>query len=271
MYSDLQGKVALVTGAGQGIGRAIALALAEAGVDVAVNVRSSVDLAEQVAKEVRQKGCRSGVYQADVADRDAVFAMVDRVLTDFGSIDILVNNAGVPGTMGVPLDQLEFDLWKRNIDTNLHGTFHCCQAVGRHMVAKKRGVVINMASTSALKPLALWGAYSVSKLGVIMLTKQLAMEWAPSNIRVNAIAPGIIETPRTARGVADPEVMGPRLRAIPMGRPGRPEEIANVALFLASEQSSYMTGQVLVVDGGETDYWQTMVEWAQRRAAQLRR
>lgn len=265
MYSDLQGKVALVTGSGQGIGKAIALALAAEGVDVAVNVRRSVDAAEQVAAEIRGKGYRSRVYRADVADRAAVFAMVEAVFQDFGRIDILVNNAGATPTIGVSLERLEFEVWERIIDTNLHGAFHCSQAVGRYMVPQQAGSIITIASTAALKPLAFWSGHSASKLALSMLTRQLALEWAASNIRVNAIAPGLIETPRTVGFIADPQLIGPRLQDIPMGRPGKIQEVANVVLFLASEQSSYMTGQVLVVDGGETDYWFVMADWAQRR------
>jgi 3-oxoacyl-[acyl-carrier protein] reductase len=264
MRLDLEGKVALVTGSGQGIGKAIALALAAEGVHVAVNVRRSIEAAEQTAEAIRARGARAGIYQADVADYDAVAEMVERVIKDFGQIDILVNNAGATPMRGVSLDRLEPRVWQENMDGTLGSTFNCCQLVGRHMTERRSGNVINIASTAALKPLPFWSGHSVSKLAVCMLTRQLAMEWAPNNVRVNAIAPGIIETPRTAPLLANPALVEDRLRGIAMGRAGTAEEIGKVAVFLASDMSSYMTGQVLVVDGGETDYFPVMVDWAKR-------
>jgi NAD(P)-dependent dehydrogenase (short-subunit alcohol dehydrogenase family) len=262
MRLDLEGKVALVTGSGQGIGRAIALAFADEGVDVAVNVRTNRDAADEVAEAIRKKGRRASVYQADAADRDAVDDMVTGVIREFGRVDILVNNVGATPKRGRSIEQLEPEVWRDNMEGTLGSTFYCCQAVGRHMVERKAGNVINIASAAAFKPLAFWSGHSTSKMAVCMLTRQLAMEWARSNIRVNAIAPGIIETPRTKGLIANPELGGPRLHGIAMGRAGQPEEIASVAVFLASSLSSYMTGQVLLVDGGETDYFPVMVDWA---------
>jgi glucose 1-dehydrogenase len=264
VYNDLKGKTALVTGSGQGIGRGIALALAAEGVDVAVNVRKSIDAGEETVEAARRAGVRSSVHQADIADREAVFAMVDSVLEEFGKIDILVNNAGSAAPRGRSFEDVEIDAFRRHIDEGLHGTVHCCQAVGRHMVQRLTGSVINITSISARRPLPFWGGYSVAKQAVTMLTRELALEWLQpegSTIRVNAIAPGLIATPRTARLVENPELMRPRLEGIPMRRAGTVEDIAHVALFLASDCSGYMTGQELVVDGGESDYWPEMARW----------
>jgi NAD(P)-dependent dehydrogenase (short-subunit alcohol dehydrogenase family) len=176
-----------------------------------------------------------------------------------------VNNAGSGTTKGISFESVDFDAFRGLVDEGLHGTVHCCQAVGRHMVPRRRGSVINITSISARRPLPFWGGYSVSKQAVTMLTRQLAIEWLEpegSTIRVNAIAPGLIATPRTARLVENPAVMGPRLEAIPMRRAGTPEDIAHVAVFLASDRSGFMTGQELVVDGGEADYWAEMARWA---------
>jgi len=264
MYEDLRGKIALVTGSGQGIGKGIALALAKAGVDVAVNVRKSVENGEETSAEARNEGVKSLVYQADIGDRKAVFSMVDRVLSDFGKIDILINNAGTGVPRGISFEDLSEDAYREVMDGGINGVAYCCQAVGQHMVKNLAGNVINITSIAGLRPFPFWSGYSVTKQAVTMLTRQLAFEWLRpegSKIRVNAIAPGLIATPRTAALVNNPDLMPSRLRGIPMRRVGTVEDISNLALFLASDQSSFITGQEIVADGGETDYWGEMSYW----------
>lgn len=264
MYEDLRGKTALVTGSGQGIGRGIAVALAEAGVDVAINVRKSIDSGEETAEIARASGVLSRVYQANIGDRKAVFSMVDNVLADFGKIDILINNAGAGVPRGFSFEELPEDAYHEVMDGGINGVAYCCQAVGQHMVKKRTGNVINITSIAGLRPFPFWSGYSVTKQAVSMLTRQLAFEWLRpegSTIRVNAIAPGLIATPRTAPLVGNPELMATRLKGIPMRRVGTVKDISNLALFLASDQSSFITGQEIVADGGETDYWGEMSYW----------
>lgn len=265
MYDDLKGKTALVTGSGQGIGRGIALGFAAEGCDVAINVRASLDKAEETAEMARALGVRATVHQADIADRDAVFGMVDDVVSQLGKIDILVNNAGSNTDKGKSFEEVDFADFSSWLESGLNGTVHCCQAVGKQMVAQRSGSIVNITSISSRRPLPFWGGYSVIKQAVTMLTRELAIEFLEpegSTITVNAIAPGLISTPRTAFLVNNEAVMEARLKAVPMRRVGEVEDIANVALFLASDQSSFMTGQELVVDGGEADYWAEMARWA---------
>lgn len=245
----LKDKIAIVTGASQGIGRAIALGLAEAGADVVVNCDLNIDRAEAVANEVRAKQRRAIVALGDVSKSSDVNQMVERALRELGRIDILVNNAGVflPGA----IENLKEEDWDRVIEVNLKGVFLCCQAVGPHMINRKSGgSIINVASISGHMPEINSGAYTPSKAGVIGLTRLLAVEWAKYSIRVNALSPGPIMTPLQREAYPTEKLLTARNRAIPMNRHGTPEEMARVVVFLASDDSSYITGENITADGG---------------------
>lgn len=247
---SLEGKVAIVTGSGGGIGKAVALSFAEAGADVAL-----CDLATQegklaaVAEEIRQLGQRSLALRCDVTQKADVDNTVQQVIDEFGKIDILVNCAGIYIT-GKTLLECDEDDWDKVINTNLKGTYFCCQAVGKRMVDQKRGNIINFASQAGINPSPGTGAYSVSKAGVIMLTRLLALEIARYNIRVNAIAPGWVKTDMNIHLRPTPEVEKGIASQFVLGRLGEPEDISKAVLFLASDNSSYITGQALSVDGG---------------------
>jgi NAD(P)-dependent dehydrogenase (short-subunit alcohol dehydrogenase family) len=246
----LKGKAAIVTGSRRGMGRAIAVALARAGVDIAVCdlVREDGNL-EKVAAEVRSLGSKSIAIQVDVSRKTDVGKMVQLAMAQFEKIDILVNCAGVwiPGQTLLECSQKN---WDKVLNTNLKSTFYCCQAAGRIMVKQKSGNIINMSSQVGLDPGIGVGAYSISKAAIIMLTRQLALELAKYNIRVNALAPGIVQTDFNTGVWQDPVVRARVTGAVPMGRLAVPEDVAEVAVFLASEASRYMTGEVLAVNGG---------------------
>jgi NAD(P)-dependent dehydrogenase (short-subunit alcohol dehydrogenase family) len=251
---SLDGRVAIVTGAKRGLGKAIALAFADAGADVAVCTRDVADgKLEATADEVRKLGRHSLAVQADVRRKVDVDNLVQAVISEFGAIDILVNNAGV--YVESPILELNEDDWDNVIDTDLKGAFLCSQAVGKVMVKQKSGNVINIASMNGIRPLINPGGYDVAKAGLIMLTNSLAIELASQNIRVNAIAPGYIRTEMSAFLWDNPELSKGLLEAIAMGRVSEPTEIAKVALFLASEASSYMTGSTILADGGFVWKW----------------
>jgi len=246
----LKGKVAIVTGSRRGIGRAIALALAQAGADIAVcdSVRDDGHL-DSVDAEIRSLGARSLAIQADVSLKPAVEKMVQLTLDRLGEIDILVNCAGVwiPGE--TLLDCSEKN-WDKVMDTNLKGTLYCCQAAGKIMVQQKSGNIINMSSRVGLDPGIGVGAYSISKAAIIMLTRQLSLELAKYNIRVNVLAPGIVQTDFNTGVWKDAVVRERVMRGVPMGRLAVPEDVADVAVFLASDASRYMTGEVVSINGG---------------------
>ncbi len=248
----LNGVTSIVTGGGRGIGRAISLTLASEGADVAVVVLKDLGSAEETAQEIRQLGRKSLVLQADVTDVNSVTFMVNRVLEEFGKIDLLVNNAGLVGRS--PLLQISVETWDRVVAVNLRGVFLCSVAVAREMIKQKKGNIINLAGASAHRCFAFGGAFGPSKAAVISLTKQMAMEWAKYNIRVNGVSPGPIQTVETEDKLKDKETES-RIAKIPLGRIGKPEEVAQAILYLASEDSSYMTGQMLIVDGGGVETW----------------
>jgi len=242
----LAGKSALVTGASRGIGRAIALELAKNGVNVAVNYAGSQARAEEVVAELKNLGVNAVAIQADVSNGEAVQAMVKEVLDTFGSIDILVNNAGI--TRDTLMMRMKEEDWDAVIDTNLKGVFHCAKAVMRPMMKQRSGRIINIASVVGVLGNAGQANYVAAKAGVIGLTKSMARELANRHITVNAVAPGFIETDMTDK--LPQEVKEEMLKQIPLASFGSPDEIAKVVRFLASDDSSYMTGQTLHVDGG---------------------
>ncbi|MDO8491680.1 MAG: 3-oxoacyl-ACP reductase family protein [Dehalococcoidia bacterium] len=246
----LTDRVAIVTGAGQGIGRGIALGLAEAGADI-VAAELEPSRAEQTAAEIRSRGRKALVVPADVRIASQVDNVVRRTLAEFGRIDVLVNNAG--GLLGIvgPLLETKEEDWDRGITLNLKSVFLCCKAVGKVMAAQKKGVIINISSVAGMGAYTPAPHYGVAKAGVINLTQTLAMELAPLGIRVNAIAPGTVATALVEELFRTrPELREKRLKSIPMGRLGRPEDIAAAVVYLASDASDYVTGEVLAVKGG---------------------
>ena len=242
---ELSGKVALVTGAAQGIGKAIALLLARNGADVVVS-DINLDKAQETANEIQGIGRRSVAIKVNVADLKDVERMVKAIVEQFGRIDILVNNAGITRDRLI-LRMTEED-WDAVLDVNLKGTFNCTKAVIRHMSKQKGGKIVSIASVTGEMGNPGQANYAASKAGVIGFTKTIAREFAGRGINVNAIAPGYIQTPMTD---AVPEKAKEELkRMIPMERLGKPEDVAQAVLFLVSENSSYITGQVLNVNGG---------------------
>lgn len=242
----LTDKTALVTGAGRGIGRAVAKKLAEQGAYVYLNYQGSKEAAQAAVAEIIQSGGSAEAVQCDVADFQACGEMIDRIIKQSGSLDILVNNAGITKD-GLLMKMTEED-FDRVLDVNLKGTFHTIRHASRYLLKQRSGRIINIASVSGILGNAGQANYSASKAGVIGLTKSVARELAPRGILVNAIAPGYVDTEMTS-GLPD-KVKEQMLAQIPLKRAAAPEEIADVVLFLASGQSSYMTGQVLSVDGG---------------------
>ena len=246
---SLKGKVAIVTGAKRGIGKAIALGFAEAGADVVVCtcVVEGGEL-EAVADEIRRLGRRSLAIQADIRCKADVENLVQKAMGEFGVIDILVNNAGTI-FRGSLLEHSEED-WDRVIDTDLKGYFFCAQAVGKRMIEQKRGNIINISSIRAVRAAPERGVYCIAKAGDVMLTKVLALELAKYNIRVNSLAPGWVKTKMTEVFQKDPEALKQVEAEILLGRMAEPGEMVGAALFLASDASSYVTGQTIFVDGG---------------------
>jgi 3-oxoacyl-[acyl-carrier protein] reductase len=243
----LEGKVALVTGSSRGIGRAIATELAVRGAKVVINYHSNPQAAEEVVKAIVEQGGSAVAVQADVSDFDAAQMLIKATIDNFGQIDILVNNAGT--TEDTLLMMMKEEQWDSVIDTNLKSVFNCCKAAARPMVRRKQGGrIINISSVSGLVGQAGQTNYAASKAGIIGFTKSLAKELGSRNITVNAVAPGFVLTDLTADLSED--LVEQTLAFIPLGRWGELEEIAHVVAFLASDQSSYITGQVIAVDGG---------------------
>lgn len=248
---SLLGKVAVVTGGRRGIGKAIALALAGAGADIALCDRTVDDgQLEAAAAEVKKLGRRSLAVKADITSKADVDSFVQKVTDELGAVDILVNNAAT--NVRAPLLELGEDGWDRVINTDLKGCYLCAQAAGRIMVEQKRGNIINIASTAALKAAPQMGAYCIAKAGVVMLTKVLAVELGQYNIRVNAVAPYIVKTKFSQPLWSEPEALKQIEAGIAVGRLAEPADIVGAVLFLAADASSYITGQTIIVDGGST-------------------
>lgn len=246
--NPLQGKSALVTGASRGIGAAIASMLAARGAAVAVNYAGSAQAAAELVADIEQSGGRAVALQADVSDREAAAGLIDRTVAEFGSLDILVNNAGIARD-GLVVRMSDED-WNDVMATNLTGAFVMTRAAAKHMMRARSGSIINISSVVGLVGNAGQANYAAAKAGLIGLTKSVARELAPRNVRVNAIAPGFIETAMTA--VLPESVREEALAKIAMKRFGTPEDVAAAVAFLASDEARYITGQVLAVDGGMT-------------------
>jgi NAD(P)-dependent dehydrogenase (short-subunit alcohol dehydrogenase family) len=246
---SLQDKVALVTGASRGIGRYLAAGLAKYGAHVIVTGRT-VNQLEEAAQEVRQFGRQCLVVPMDITRPSDIRVGVEKAFEHFGRIEILVNNAGI----NIPKPALEVteEDWRRVIDSNLTGLFFCCQAVGRIMVNQKRGKIINISSQTGTVAIQMRAAYCASKAGVNLLTKELALEWGPHNINVNAVAPTFIETPMTKPMFENAAFKEMVLQKILLGRIGQPKDVLGAVIYLASEASDLVTGHVLLVDGGWT-------------------
>lgn len=248
--SDLTGRTALVTGASRGIGRAIALGLARAGADLALSARDE-GLLEQVRAEVEGLGRKAVVLPADVTDPDACVRLAQDAIAALGQLDVLVNNAGGSSYMG-PFTELRFKGWEKTMRLNVDSIVHLTQAVGRHMVERGTGSVINVASTAGLTATPQLVAYGASKAAVISLTKSLALEWGPHGVRVNALCPGWTKTDLNKDLWGNEELAAQMVSGQGIRRWADVEEMVGPTLFLAGDASSYVTGQALVVDGGQT-------------------
>jgi dehydrogenase/reductase SDR family protein 4 len=244
---SLSGKVALVTGGSRGIGKAIAMGLAKFGADVAVTSRKLPDL-EEVAAEIKGLGRRSMAVATHVGRIDEIKNLVPKVKDEFGRIDILVNNAGTNPTMDPAID-IEERAWDSIMNLNLKGLFFLSQVVAKQMKEQGGGKIINVASVAGITPDIL-PVYSISKAGVIMATKVMAQQWAQYNIRVNAIAPGLVKTRFSEALWGNPDIAQAVMTRTPLQRVAEPDEMVGAVIFLASDASSYVTGHVLVVDGG---------------------
>jgi NAD(P)-dependent dehydrogenase (short-subunit alcohol dehydrogenase family) len=247
--TDLNGKAAIVTGAGRGLGRSIAWALAEAGAAVTVASRTRHEL-DSFVQEVRAAGGTALACTTDITDEASVNKMVDETIDEFGRIDIVVNNSGIVAS--TPLLEQSAHEWDQVVATNLRGVFLVTKAAGRHLVDQGSGKVINIASNFALQGVANHAAYSASKAGVIALTRSMAIEWAKAGIQVNAIAPGYFATELNREMREDADLTEKVVRAIPARRMGTPAELQPWVLLLASAASDYMTGETIVIDGGQT-------------------
>jgi NAD(P)-dependent dehydrogenase (short-subunit alcohol dehydrogenase family) len=248
---SLQGQVGIVTGGGQGLGKAFCLAFAEAGADVVV-AEMNQTTGPITVEDIKKLGRRSLFIQTDVRKKVSVDAMVAKTVAEFGKLDFIMNNAGI--TKWKEAENVSEEDWMEVMNIDLNGLFYCCQAAAKQMIKQGGGRIINIASMSGLivNHPQCQASYNTAKAAVMHLTKSLATEWAQYNIRVNAIAPGYMEGPMAGPFFKDPKMGGVWMDGIPMKRPGKPEELGPVAVLLASEASSYMTGTTVVIDGGYT-------------------
>ncbi len=246
---SLAGRVALVTGAGKGLGRAAALSLARAGADVAIASRTRRDL-DGVAAEIESIGRRALAIVLDARQSTEVDAAVDEVVARLGSLDILIQSVG--RSLRKRTLAIEDAEWRDLVATNLDATFFACRAAGRQMLKQGRGSIVNIASTAGLRGRPTNAAYSATKAAVINLSRALAVEWAPHNLRVNVLAPGRFLTPLTQDEMSDPAKYGAFVKQVPLGRIGQPQELEEIVAWLASDASSFVTGSVIVMDGGQT-------------------
>jgi len=245
---DLSGKIALVTGGSKGLGRTIASALARAGADLAVVSRTQADL-DVVADELRALGRRALAVRADITSENSVRAMVEQVVQQFGQVDVLVNNAGVGDTVSVV--DMDARHWDHVMSVNLRGPMLCCKHIGPHMIARRAGKVINIASVMSTKVSRQMSAYAASKAGLVQFTRTLALEWIRYNVQVNALCPGYFLTDMNAEFFASER--GKQFIAdLPARRLGESRELEGAAVFLASDATSYITGATLYVDGGHS-------------------
>lgn len=243
----LEGKIAVIIGGSSGMGEAIALTFAREGANVAITYYHHSERANSIVEKVRSMGREAFADKVDIKDDKQVTEFVKATLERFGTIDILVNCAAIAEF--IPAEQITSEKWRRMIDTNLNGMFYCCREVGKEMIRKKRGKIINISSTAGLAGVPHMASYVASKHGVVGLTKALAAEWGKYNINVNCICPGATLTPMLLAHTT-PEYRAERIKRVPLGRLAQPEDQANAALFLASSDSDYISGAIICVDGG---------------------
>jgi len=247
---DLSGRIAIVTGGNQGIGLGITKGLLSAGATVVIANRRAAE-GQKAAEALQKEGFNAIAIPTDVSQKASIATMVEKVMNQFQKIDILVNNAGV--MIRKPLEEFEENEWDTILNTNLRGLFLCCQIVGREMIKRKKGKIINISSILSQITQSGRGVYATAKAGVSHLTRSLAMEWSKYNINVNAIGPGLTITPINEKYFKEnPADLKKILEGIPLGREAYPKDYAGAAVFLASDASDYVTGQTLLVDGGQT-------------------
>lgn len=246
----IEGKIGLVTGGSRGIGRAIAISLAHEGANVAVNYVRNRPAALSAVEEIRGFGTRADAFQADTSKPDEVQSMVDAVVETFGRVDILVNNAGV--LKRTPFLEITEDEWDQIVNVNLKGYFSVSRRIAKLMIEQGGGCIVNVSSIFQDFAAPNLTHYSVAKAGVAMLTKQMALELAPFKIRVNAVAPGLIETDLNRADIANPAFRERRLTRIPLREVGKPQDVTGAVLFLVSDEARFVTGSTIFIDGGAT-------------------